>query len=490
MLRLVIALLSGLASFYLARWQRSKAGGEACPVSTAGPPQVVMDFNPDCARLLAALNNSTPTLEAAKIDPLRSSLYLHKNDVSKIKENSVLKSVFSQLHHPETPVKAEMILSQALAADFEKFVVPATDEHVQSKVIPLPKEQPFARCSSLYLTRSGSRESMPNKCVAVARVPAEQASPTYHSHRYGTQAKMTDAYSLDFATSKEYTDERALLPLVLGHLDRVVYDFSEVMGPALDSNGQTRTMLVMVANEGVMDLLLNFICSCQANGVSIANLVVFLGQPEFAPLINGMGAKSFFSPYLGSIPRKAADGYGDATFARLMWLKATSVYVAAKAGFHVLFQDADLVWLRDPVPYLQTHVSDIAFMDDGARTTRFTPFFVNSGFYYQKHNNKTQFLMEKMLKSAVEISSTHSHQATLTRHLTELHAAFGLDMNVLPELLFPSGAQWHNNKPFIKRYLSPSPSSSPPHFLSLLLSLLLTDHLLPSHPQGSLLTSC
>jgi hypothetical protein len=334
-MRLFAALVAGLASFLLTRWQRNKTNGGAavCPVSTAGPPQVVLDFNPVCARPLAA-DNITATTEEAAPGSLRSFLYLHKNDVSKNKENSVLKSVFSQLHHPETPVKAEMILAAATNADFEKFVVPATDEHVQSKVIPLPKEQPFARCSSLYLTRSGSRESMPNKCVAVARVPAEQASSTFHSHRFGTQAKMVNSYSLDFATSKEYGDEKALLPLVLGHLDRVVYDFAEVMGPAQDSQGQTRTVLVMVANEGVMDLLLNFVCSCQANGVSIANLVVFLGQPEFAPLLQAMGAKSFFSPFLGSIPRKAADGYGDATFARLMWLKATSVYVAAKAATH------------------------------------------------------------------------------------------------------------------------------------------------------------
>lgn len=97
-------------------------------------------------------------------------------------------------------------------------------------------------------------------------------------------------------------------------------------------------------------------------------------------------------------------------FARLMWLKATSVYIACKAGYNVLFQDADLVWLRDPIPSLSATVDDIAFMDDGARTTRFTPFFANSGFYYQTHSSKTVYLMEKMLKSAVEISATHSHQ--------------------------------------------------------------------------------
>jgi len=32
--------------------------------------------------------------------------------------------------------------------------------------------------------------------------------------------------------------------------------------------------------------------------------------------------------------------------------------------------------------YLKGLKTDLAFMDDGARTPRYTPYFVNSGFYY------------------------------------------------------------------------------------------------------------
>jgi len=445
-------------------WGRHHSGGGVATKCDTRPVSVeVVVPCPDGSSIAAPLARIGDELCPARLQ--QDLLYLHKNDVSKLKENSVLRQVFSQLHHPETPVKAELILKQATQQDFLPLVSQGLP---QTKVIPLPPSQPFSQCSSIYLTRSGSRESMPNKCVAVVNVAAQAASSSFHSHRYGTQAKMVDQYVTDWATDKEYTDESILLPLILQRLDSVVAEFLKVMGnpllpaepnPSASASSSAsgapptarRSAFVMVANEGVMDLLLNFICSCQANGISLANLVVFVGQKEYAPLIKNLGAVPFYSPFLGAIPRKAADNYGDAVFSRLMWLKATAVYVAAKAGFNVLFQDADLVWLRDPVPYLTAHVTDIAFMDDGARTTRFTPFFVNSGFYYQKNNAKTAFLMEKMLKSAIEISATHSHQATLTRHLTELHSTFGLDITVLPELLFPSGAQWHNNKKFIKR---------------------------------------
>jgi hypothetical protein len=90
-------------------------------------------------------------------------------------------------------------------------------------------------------------------------------------------------------------------------------------------------------------------------------------------------------------------------------------------------------------------------MDDGARTIRFTPYFANSGFYFLKNNNNTQQLMERMLKSATELSSTHSHQCTLTRYLTEMQHLCNLDIEILDEEAFPSGNQYHNDKPFLKR---------------------------------------
>jgi hypothetical protein len=62
---------------------------------------------------------------------------------------------------------------------------------------------------------------------------------------------------------------------------------------------------------------------------------------------------------------------------------------------------------------------------------RFTPFFVNSGFYFQRHTPQSLFLMEKMLKAVGEISATKSHQAILTRQITEAHHLVGLQVGVV-----------------------------------------------------------
>ena len=147
------------------------------------------------------------------------------------------------------------------------------------------------------------------------------------------------------------------------------------------------------------------------------------------------------------MPKLAAESYADRTFAKVMWIKATAVYIALAAGFDILFQDVDLVWMRDPIAYLHDKLLsqdilspsekstantdkspsssssavplssyDILFMDDGARTPRFAPYFTNTGFYFVRHNERTNYFMERLLRSYGEILFTASHQATFIRY--------------------------------------------------------------------------
>jgi len=218
-------------------------------------------------------------------------------------QNGALQLVFSELHHPDSPAKAEIIVA---TADTFKGLVSglksdATHQFVYAAgsakgVIPL--QNPYAGCTQVYLTRSGSRDSMPNKCVATIMLRPQLRSgevvysPWFHSHRYGLQAKMRDMYSNDWPTSKDLTIEESLLRPFLSGLDVLINQLRAALGDPLRPNGSRRAAIVMVANEGVMDLLLNFICSAQAAGVDLGSVIIFLGQPEYAPLVESMGAKA------------------------------------------------------------------------------------------------------------------------------------------------------------------------------------------------------
>ena len=218
----------------------------------------------------------------------------------------------------------------------------------------------------------------------------------------------------------------------------------------MNLDGSRRALIIMVANEGVMDLALNFICSAESSGIDLSTVVMFVGAESDVVLVENMGAIAVYNPALGSMPKHAAKEYLDETFSNMMWFKTTSVFLAIEAGFDVLFQDVDLVWMKDPIPYLRERTADISFMDDGARTTRYTPFFVNSGFFFVKYNERTKFFQEKMMKcSPTEIGRTHSHQSVLIKHLSELHHLVGLTVYVLEKDLFPSGEAYHDRKKYM-----------------------------------------
>ena len=77
-----------------------------------------------------------------------------------------------------------------------------------------------------------------------------------------------------------------------------------------------------------MDLLLNFLCSAEEINLNLKSIIVFVGDEKSIALVENMGANAIYSPALGSMPPDAAKFYMDDTFARLMWFKTTSVYLA------------------------------------------------------------------------------------------------------------------------------------------------------------------
>jgi hypothetical protein len=347
----------------------------------------------------------------------------------------VLDTVFQMLHHPTTPSpKGELFMT--------------TD--------PVwPEERPVDSCNEIFITRTGQRVSTPNKCVALVSVSKGSNSQYYQTNRFGTSGigtsgAITDKYMNDYGRKKfSYKIEEELLKPFLKERESLRKEFLKLTGGAFDSNGKRKLVLIMVTNDGHLDLLLNFMCSIKAANIKLDETVVYVGQKETIPIIESMGAHAIFNAALGKMPKDAAKAYADLTFSRFMWLKVTSVYLAATAGFDVLFQDVDLVWMKDPKTLLRSIHEDMSFMDDGARGLNFAPFYANSGFYFMKYNERTVYLQEKMLKSMIEISYSHSHQSTLMKHALEAHHLMGLQVRLLDQEAFPSGEMYHHRKPFI-----------------------------------------
>ena len=65
----------------------------------------------------------------------------------------------------------------------------------------------------------------------------------------------------------------------------------------------------------------------------------------------------------------------------MMMANVRCAHLVNALGCNLLFQDADVVWHRDPLLHLEENFEgwDVVFQDDGARTQQFAPFSPNTG---------------------------------------------------------------------------------------------------------------
>lgn len=228
------------------------------------------------------------------------------------KHPPVLQTVFTMVHHPASPMTSEVLF------------YPASHQYTDYA----------ANCREVLLTRTGSLANMPNKCLALVPVVSSHADTIPHMIRRGYISHLTDMYSADYTDAHGLKEEASLLPPLLTHLEALSAALRQLVGP-------TDTIIVMVLNTGVLDLFVNFLCSCRAAGIFQTiqeKLVVFTAQPELDDILAAYGIKVFSSVHLARISANAAGAYGDGVFGMAMWLKDSAVFVAAYAGYHVLFQ--------------------------------------------------------------------------------------------------------------------------------------------------------
>ena len=150
----------------------------------------------------------------------------------------------------------------------------------------------------------------------------------------------------------------------------------------------------------------------------------------------------------------------------MMWYKSFSVWLLLHLGRNVLFQDVDIIWLKNPFSYFHEIINSIkssssspvipdAFLsDDGQRaSSRFSPFYANSGFYYFLSNPKTIVLAWYIMLSFDVIQSNGSHQNTFIQRLLEVFNLFNIITINLPQKLFPNGAVYHHTPSFIRKMM-------------------------------------
>ena len=133
-----------------------------------------------------------------------------------------------------------------------------------------------------------------------------------------------------------------------------------------------------------------------------------------------------------------ADEYLSADFNRKGNLKLWVVRDIIRLGYTVLITDLDVVFFKDPLPYLSGSMSDMHVMlnrvlSDGRAV-------YNSGFMYVRNTTKSQLLFNKIIQRLESGNPKDHDQKVLNIILSDTTVKqSNLSLNVLPPELFSTG---------------------------------------------------
>jgi len=286
--------------------------------------------------------------------------------------------------------------------------------------------------------------------------------------RYVNRNMMLNGEKSISIPNKQSTE--AFWKIVTKYLNSITGALDELrpIAKSVASNNSHNTIVVMVCNYGHSEMLMNFVCNAHAKGEetrdALKSILIFATDTETHKLAQGLGLSSFYNQEVfGDVPAQAAEEYGDSRYSQIMMAKIYCVHLISQLGYDLLFQDVDIVWYKNPIPFFHNESRDennfssmdwdMIFQDDGARNLFFAPYSANTGFYFVRSNIKTQYFFNQMLMMGDMILSTGSHQSALIVLLVEQASLHGLRIKTWNRMKdeFPGGHAYHQRKDFMKK---------------------------------------
>jgi len=234
-------------------------------------------------------------------------------------------------------------------------------------------------------------------------------------------------------------------------------------------------VIAMVVNEGEIDLFMNYVCSLHVNNVTNpVYTAVFVTSASLVPIVQSIGPRyiALYHKQFVKVGRDANEEYLDEQFGRIMWYKLFCNWLLLELGYNMLYQDVDIIWFQNA--FLQAtsnsreslshsyelHAQeqvmrrntsyDGYFSDDGQRNLRFSPFYINSGFYYLKSNSRTKYFTWSALAAYDYLLVTSSHQFLFNMKLLESLDFARISPAILNLNSYPTGIKFNHDKPYMK----------------------------------------
>lgn len=198
------------------------------------------------------------------------------------------------------------------------------------------------------------------------------------------------------------------------------------------------TVVAMFYCKNFVGLFENWAASCKDVANVRTRTIGFCLDQESYNHTRELGFQAIHIPKMSGDYRGFGAAFGK-SFGQTMFYKNAIIYDLLRwLPCNVLFQDTDLVWFKDPIPYLETLPETISIMYDGPNP-HFRNIYANTGFIYLKNNESSKALMETALGNTAYVFSYGGHQKPFDRILDSFERHGLLTFRILPEDLFANG---------------------------------------------------
>eukprot|EP00605_Chrysophyceae_sp_TOSAG23-4_P002531 GSChrysophyteH1.ASY1.ANO1.2796.1 assembled CDS len=407
--------------------------------------------------------NCSIVSDCSLVDPPR--VHHHDGDVSDLGRTFTCSSSLKlhEIHNFDSAV-LEVVPSQVVEAYKEQQIAAL---NLPEHALVLNMNSRLEKSCKGFVHTHASQKWSDDTCLAVVSVGDLPHTPPilrWKGFRKKKRDKMKHAPG--FQAQLPRPEDRLLLGQKmtqllsnLNSIEKNIHQKLQVLKKHGNENNKDKDVVVMTLNDGEMDMLVNFACSCHHHGIDTSNVVVFAASPHIVDSINALGFIAIYDETYSSVSSLASAQYLDPIFVDMMWYKSFSVWILLRMGLNVLFQDVDLVWFQEPWTYLhadkrqflrnRTH-TDGFFSDDGQRGMRYAPFYANSGLYYLKANERTEYFAWSVLSAYDSVRLTGSHQNAFIARLIEVVDLAGLAPYLLDIDDFPTGVKYHRDRPYMK----------------------------------------
>eukprot|EP00898_Chlorokybus_atmophyticus_P001777 jgi/Chlat1/25/ChrspC230497S00735 len=185
-----------------------------------------------------------------------------------------------------------------------------------------------------------------------------------------------------------------------------------------------RTVVLLSANMAYLDLLINWVCCMRRLHEGIKFMVLTQDRQLHRHLRQNTTLISVDGTLLGVNSTSSYSNLDTPDFIQITFMKLKAVHSLLELGYDVLFTDADICWLEDPLQYIRPDIS-FQFSTDfvgnwssmmADYSAPFGSFVVNTGFYFMKALPQTAtFLADVKLNCC----STGNDQSVLNRVLNQ-----------------------------------------------------------------------